>query len=154
MLFDHISNLSAYIGLHEGLQAVADFLSAEDVSSLEPGTTELDGGARCIVAQYATASREDELLECHRRYIDVHVLLEGSECIGLRARALCEAAGEYDEEIDFQLFSGKRSLLEMVPGTFAVFFPDDAHMPGLPVNTPGEAVKKLVFKLPVLKNSA
>lgn len=154
MIYDHVSNLSVYTELHPGIQTVADFLAAEDVSSLEPGSTELTGGARCIVAQYATASREDETLECHRRYIDVHVPLEGSECIGVRPRILCEVAGDYDDENDFQLLTGRRSLLEMASGTFAVFFPDDGHMPGLPLHAPGEAVRKLVFKLPVGKDPA
>lgn len=154
MIYDHISTLSFYSCLHPGLQTVADFLASENLSSLEPGTSELGGGVRCIVAQYATASREDETLECHRRYIDVHVPLEGSECIGVRPRILCEVAGDHDDENDFQLLTGRRSLLEMASGTFAVFFPDDAHMPGLPLHAPGEAVKKLVFKVPVLKNSA
>ncbi|MCZ7556024.1 MAG: YhcH/YjgK/YiaL family protein [Bacteroidia bacterium] len=154
MLFDDISNLLSYSCVHEGLRIVADFLDATDLSAIEPGSTELTGGARCIVAQYDTASREDETLECHRRYIDVHVPLEGSECIGVRARAFCEVAGDYDDENDFQLLTGKRSLLEMVPGTFAVFFPDDGHMPGLPLHAPGETVRKLVFKLPVGKASA
>ncbi len=154
MIHDHISNLSFYTFLHPGLQTVASFLAAEDVSSLEPGSIDLAAGVRCIVAQYATTSREDDVLECHRRNIDVHVPLEGSECIGVRARAFCEVAGDYDDENDFQLLRGRRSLLEMAPGMFAVFFPDDGHMPGLPMNAAGEAVRKLVFKLPVEKNSA
>ncbi len=154
MIYDHVSNLSFYAGLHDGLHAVATFLATIDSETFEPGTTELGGGVRCIASGYATAPREDETLECHRRFIDVHVPLEGSECIGVRARVLCEAAGEYDREKDYQLLKGKRSLLEITPGTFAVFFPDDGHMPGLPLNAPGETVRKLVFKLPVRDESA
>ena len=34
----------------------------------------------------------------------------------------------------------------MRPGLFAVFFPQDAHMPGLAVDQP-EPVKKMVIKI-------
>jgi len=149
VIYDHLSNLPSYFSLHPALRTVAKYLAAMDASTFVPGTTELDGGVRCIASEYATAAARDCVLECHRRFIDVHVSINGVERIGVRARALCEIAGEYDEEKDYQLLKGDVSPLEMIPGTFAVFFSDDAHMPGLSLCNSGEAIRKLVFKLPV-----
>ena len=149
MIYDHLSNLTSYAPLLPALRSVADYLSTMDAEAFTAGTTELDGGARCIASEFVTAAPEEFTLECHRRFIDVHVTLVGAERIGVRALALCEAAGEYHEDNDYQHVRGTVSLLDMVPGTFAVFFPDDAHIPGLPLGISGEAIRKLVFKLPV-----
>ncbi|NTV77854.1 MAG: DUF386 domain-containing protein, partial [Clostridiales bacterium] len=49
------------------------------------------------------------------------------------------------EERDFQAMTGSGSTLNLTAGTFAVFFPQDAHMPGLTVEAPTK-VKKVVVK--------
>lgn len=149
MIYDHLDNLPRYAALHPALRRVADFLSTTDVAILEKGTMELGSGMLCIVAEYRTAAAEDCLLETHRQFVDVHITIEGDERIGIVPRARCEPSGRYDEEKDCQIQNGSVSPLHMPPGMFAVFFPDDAHMSGLPVVMPGESVRKLIFKLPV-----
>lgn len=148
MIYDHLDNLPRYAALHPDLRRVADFLSSTDVAVLEKGTMELGGGLRCIVAEYRTAAAEECILETHRRFVDLHITIEGEERIGIAPRARCEPSGRYDEEKDCQIHNGKVSPLHMPAGMFAVFFPDDAHMSGLLVRMPGEFVRKLIFKLP------
>ncbi|MFZ1729392.1 MAG: YhcH/YjgK/YiaL family protein [Bacteroidota bacterium] len=150
MIYDHIDNLPIYAALHPALRGVAEFLATVETSALAAGTIELGDDVRCIVAEYETAEPGECFIECHRRYIDIHVPLEGGERLGVCARALSEAAGVYDEEKDYQVLNGEVSLLDLSPGMFALFFPDDGHMTKLPKQAPGEAVRKLIFKLPVL----
>ena len=55
--------------------------------------------------------------------------------------------GEYDEAGDFMLLEGQaatQAILE--PGSFAVYFPDDAHKPGIAIDQPLHN-KKCVFKV-------
>ncbi|MHB8088995.1 MAG: YhcH/YjgK/YiaL family protein, partial [Anaerolineaceae bacterium] len=82
--------------------------------------------------------------EAHRRYLDVQYMLSGCERIDF-ALLHTMKLGEYNAEKDFQAMSGSGSTLNLVEGSFAVFFPQDAHMPGLAVGKP-EWVKKVVVK--------
>jgi YhcH/YjgK/YiaL family protein len=47
--------------------------------------------------------------------------------------------------------SGTGNHLDVFAGAFVIFFPDDAHMPGLQTNQP-EPVKKVVLKVKILGN--
>lgn len=149
MIHDHIDNLHLYLPLHPGLARVEEFLHEKNLDSLEPGTIELGGRVSCIVAEYETVADEECVIECHRRFVDVHVALQGVEGMGVAPVCLCLHAGEYAEENDYQLLHGELSLLALRPGTFAVFFPGDAHSPKRSPAHIGAKVRKLIFKLPL-----
>lgn len=147
MIHDHIDNLHLYLPLHTAMARVEEFLHESNLDVLEPGTIELGGGVSCIVAEYETVADEESVIECHRRFVDVHVALHGVEGMGVAPVCLCLQAGEYVEENDYQLLHGELSLLALRPGTFAVFFPGDAHSPKRSLTHVGAAIRKLVFKL-------
>lgn len=147
MIHDHIDNLHLYLALHPALAVVEEFLHERNLDALEPGTIELGEGVSCIVAEYQTVADEESVIECHRRFVDVHVVLQGVEGMGVAPVCLCMQAGEYVEENDYQLLHGELSLLALSPGTFAVFFPGDAHSPKRSLTHVGAAIRKLVFKL-------
>ncbi len=149
MIHDHIDNLHLYLPLHPELARVEEFLHENDLGALEPGSIELGGAVTCIVAEYETVPDEDCVIEVHRRFVDVHVALQGVEGVGVAPACLCLQAGEYVEENDYQLLHGELSLLALRPGTFAVFFPGDAHSPKRSLPHVGAAIRKLVFKLPL-----
>jgi biofilm protein TabA len=70
--------------------------------------------------------------EVHRRYLDIQHIIAGSEVIGWAGRDRLRIDEKYDEQKDVEFFhSPERStLLEVHPGQFAFFYPDDAHAPG------------------------
>jgi YhcH/YjgK/YiaL family protein len=51
----------------------------------------------------------------------------------------------YNSEKDYTLYKGHVSLIQMKPGMFAIFYPNDLHMPGL--SDMEVKVKKLVIKV-------
>jgi YhcH/YjgK/YiaL family protein len=54
----------------------------------------------------------------------------------------------YDAENDFALFKGHGDFMTMTAGTFAIFAPQDAHMPCIAIQEP-QQVKKVVVKVRV-----
>jgi len=82
----------------------------------------------------------------------VHFLLDGNETIGWKPAEECTLeATAYNQEKDFMLYGDRPSVwLPMKPGSFAVFFPADAHAPMVSE----EAVRKLVFKIAIAPATA
>ena len=73
----------------------------------------------------------------------------------LTGRELCEVAPlaemqpdtPYDPAKDIAFHHGSGDPLTLRPGLFAVFFPEDAHMPSLALPTGPTPVRKVVLKV-------
>ena len=115
------------------------------MSALPCGRNDIDGDALYVnVAEYDSKAFEDCKFEAHKRYIDVQVVASGIERIDSQVIAKCEA-GEFDEEGDFMLLEGEAATQVILePGSFAAYFPDDAHKPGIAVDGASHN-KKCVF---------
>ncbi len=147
MIFDSISNFVNYIHTHAHFAIVREYLSSHDLNALTPGKQEIAHGIYITMSEYQTKDFKDGVIECHRRYIDIQLVLSGAEKIGICHKDECKP-GEYDEARDYQKLSGEVDFLTLKPGYFMVFFPDDGHMPQIAIKARSE-VKKIVFKVPV-----
>jgi YhcH/YjgK/YiaL family protein len=146
MIFDTLDNHARYEGLGNNLPAALKFLLENDLTSLPPGRMDIDGGnLYALVQEYFTRPAEQGVWEAHRRYIDVQYMVSGQERMGV-ANLRTMQLGEYVSEKDFQPMSGKGDYLDVLAGSFVIFFPEDGHMPGLCVIAP-EAVRKVVLKV-------
>lgn len=117
-------------------------------ASITCGKYELDGGAYFNVDEYFT--KEHGLPEVHRKYIDLQYILEGEEIIYVANIADCANSKGYNEENDLEFFESFENLSELVmkKGDWAIFYPDDAHIPQIELNE-SVKVKKIVVKIPV-----
>ena len=132
MIVDSFSNAARYFSVHRGFAKVFEFL--ENAHTKPLGEYELDGRSCYVIITRGNAKMQNESpLETHRRYIDIHCLMEGNERIGWRSSERCSQVDkEYNPEKDFTTYHDAPQLfLELVPGEFAVFFPEDAHAPGI-----------------------
>jgi biofilm protein TabA len=95
---------------------------------------------------YRTRPVREARFEAHRRYIDLQYLWSGEEWIGLSP--LHRLAGDisYNRKTDvkFFKFTGDSSVLLMRAGMVAVFFPEDAHAPGIACGRNGLVAKTVV----------
>jgi len=149
MIFDSLDNFSLYAGVYAGFADLGKFLSKTDLSTLTVGKHPINIlGAYASVNEYKTKPIEDCFIECHLKFIDVQVIAWGEEKIGVTHKRFC-AEQPYDDEKDLQKLSGKVDFITLLPDFFAVFFPHDAHEPGVISGTAAVAVKKIVFKIPV-----
>lgn len=147
MIFDHVSNLPQYAGL-PGMKEVIRFLEDNPPDALQCTRYELPDGMWCTVSE--PELRQNGPFEVHRRYIDLQLILEGSEQIDWLPLRLHEEAFPFSTEKDIGFFEDTSTdmlPLRMLSGQFAVFFPEDAHKPLLRLQH--SQVKKAVFKIPV-----
>lgn len=149
MIYDQIKNLSVYRDLLPSLAAVEVFLRDTDPSTLTAGKIRLGGGVVCNVNCYEP--KAESKWEAHRNFIDLQYVVRGAETMVYASLDDAVDADEYQAEKDLQFFGGADRAISMTfhDGDFALFFPQDVHMPGLKNDETDGEVLKLVFKLPV-----
>ncbi len=149
MIFDSLDKLPLYEGVAHGFSDIGKFLAKTDLSQLPVGKHPInDQGAYASVNEYLTKTVEESFIECHRKYIDVQIIAHGKEKIGVTHTRNCSEL-PYDETKDLQKLEGTVDFITLLPDFFAVFFPHDAHEPGVRCDTDAVSVKKIVFKIPV-----
>ena len=150
MLHDHINNLETYARISEDLRIGLEFL--RQVSpDIEKGVHELSPRVKAIVSEYTTKPENENGYEAHRQYIDIQYLVSGEEKICCLPLEYLKETKPYSEECDAALYQQKDiPPQEMLIGNgyFAVFFPQDGHMPQLSAHTP-LPVKKIVVKVKI-----
>jgi biofilm protein TabA len=98
------------------------------------------------------ASSPEAELESHKKYIDIHTAITKSEKIKWYPTSGLKISKPYDaveDAVCYEKPSEAGASLVMHPGSFAVFWPGDAHMPGLQVADKPEMIKKAVMKISI-----
>ena len=145
------SNLSI---LPAPLQEAVEYLKTHDLVSMEPGKYQLDGERMILqVIDQSTGERSTLRPEVHRRYIDVQFLAAGGpERIGwypdLGDNIIEEDLRDAPRDICFYKNnpSAREGIIEMQPGSYAMFFPWDVHIPAIQVGEPRH-IRKIVIKV-------
>ncbi|MBW2216269.1 MAG: YhcH/YjgK/YiaL family protein [Deltaproteobacteria bacterium] len=132
MILDVLENAHRYLALHNGFAKAFEFLRRSDLKELPVDKYEIDGErVYGIVSKDPGRKKEDALLETHEKYIDIQLVLAGTDDMGWKPKSSCKhPSEEYDQETDIQFFEDKPDAwLSTESGAFAIFFPEDAHMP-------------------------
>lgn len=148
MILGTLSQADRYFGLHPLFARAFEFLRDTDLARLAPGRHAVQGEQLfALVETCAGRTRAQAKLECHRRYIDIQLVLEGRDEMGWRPVAECaDPATDYDAARDIRFFNDPPSIwIATPPGSFCLFFPDDAHAPLVSAGT----VSKVVVKVAV-----
>ena len=118
--------------LHPLFKAAFDYIKSHDLLAMPLGRIELDGDRLFINnVESELVEKDNQIIEVHRRYIDIHVPLDGEETIGWKPLAdLSVVDKAYDDEADFATFAESASAyLTLKPGQFLVAWPEDGHAP-------------------------
>lgn len=131
MILDRLDRAGRYDAVHPLFARAFAFLRDTNIRALLPGRQELDGERMYVSVDHVDGrGRAGARLEAHRRYIDIQVTIEGHEEIGWRSLDACRAPAPFDLEKDIGFFDDRpESWLALMPGEFAIFFPEDAHAP-------------------------
>jgi YhcH/YjgK/YiaL family protein len=89
-------------------------------------------------------------LESHRRYLDIHTSIINAERIDWHPAASLKVVKPYDDAEDAVYYARQEQAcagIIMTPGLFALFGPNDAHMPRLHAGAKPQSVKKAVMKI-------
>ncbi|MBI5878524.1 MAG: YhcH/YjgK/YiaL family protein [Chloroflexi bacterium] len=147
MILDQLKNAAQYYGLGAGLAAGLKYLQETDLKSIAPGRYEIDGDRLFVlIMDYNTKAREQAFWEAHRNYYDIQYVLKGVERMGFASLANLQA-GAYDESKDFVPAEGPGDNILVPAGSFAIFAPQDAHIPSLNAGAESTAVRKIVVKV-------
>lgn len=149
MILDSLDNFNEYLCLHQDFTDASEFIGRQDLAQLPYGKYEIGNrGVFALVSEYETKGIPQCFIECHRKYIDIQMILFGREKIGICNKKDCTEE-TYDEDRDFQKLHGEVGFINLTPGMFAIFFPHDGHMPQAQYADEPETVKKIVIKVPV-----
>ena len=124
------------------------FAFLAEATDLEPGRYELENGLFATVSEGETKPFGDDLLEAHKKYIDLQCVLAGGERLGW-AHINEVNLQEADPEHDNYFYGGEYTALFVHAGMFYIMLPGDAHMPGRHRQYVNH-YKKVVVKLPVV----
>lgn len=132
MILSNLQNSQRVEGLHPLFKILFDYVKTHDLLHAELGRIVIDGdnlfinnvNPECVTA-------DKQVLELHREYIDVHILLEGAERVGWKAiEDLTTETKPYEKEGDCALFSdAPTAFVDMLPGQFVIVYPEDPHAP-------------------------
>ena len=146
MIVTDLKNCSRIASLHPAFATLFEFLAHNDLLAMPTGRIDVDGdnlfinnmNPQCVPAN-------EQVLEMHRRYIDVHILLTGNERIGWKSLAdVVHITKEYDCEADCALSDDSpTTYVDLLPGQLCIVWPEDPHAPIIGSGTIRKAVAKI-----------
>jgi YhcH/YjgK/YiaL family protein len=148
MIFSTLSQSSRYAALHPLFPRAFEYIRNTDLHALAPGHYPIVGDHMFAIVEHVPGrTRAEAQLECHRRYIDIQLVLEGVDEMGWKPLADCrEPVSDHSAEKDIQFFlDAPASWITVPPDAFCIFFPEDAHAPLVGSGH----IRKVIFKIAV-----
>ena len=152
MIISSLTSPNFKVGLPKVIAEVCDYLNTLDLNALENGRHDINDQIYMNVMEPETAEPSSKKAELHHEYLDVQVLIRGTENIEVGTNYPDLSKYEsYNEADDYQLCEDidDKFTVTMKPKMFAVFYPYEPHKPCCVVNGKTEKIKKLVVKVPV-----
>lgn len=146
MILSNLQNSGRIESLHPLFAKLFEYVKSHDLLHTPLGRIEIEGDSLFInnvEPQCVTA--EQQVLEVHRDYIDVHFLLEGEETIGWKAiEDVTNETKPYDAEGDCALYTEPASTyVTLRPGQFLIVWPEDPHAPVIGTGKIRKAIAKV-----------
>lgn len=151
MILDKLDNSSLYRGLHPSFVRAFKWLQTFD-PAMPDGRYEIAGPElAAIIQRYETSSPGEKKWEAHRLHGDIQYVASGEELIGHEQIGGLVTRTSYNGEKDVEFYDppvGSASFLRLSAGNFAIFFPQDAHQPGVATERPTDVLKVVIkFRL-------
>lgn len=122
------------------------FLRDSNLMALPLGRHDLQNGVYATVSEYVP--KDPEHFEAHQKFIDVQYVATGKEMIEVSDASRQKPSIPYDESKDVRFYDSEDFTRLMADSsTFFIFFPNDAHKPGMNIGQ-NDTVRKIVVKIP------
>jgi len=157
MILCHIDDVSQYETLNSGFKFAFDYLKNLKASDIENVSGQRLQGNQIFLNQGVlqaepVSENEVTVMESHQKYIDVQYVLKGQNRMGWTPLNALQGKGngyhplEDDLDGDYELYDAvPQTWFATPPGTIAIFFPEDVH---IPLNG-NEEIVKVVIKVAV-----
>ena len=152
MVYDNLQNIELYKGLSTDIYEGLLFLKNAD-PAIAKGVYQINPRVKAIVSEYETKKVNEYGYEAHKRFIDIQCVFKGEETVRCLPIKRMSETKPYSEEKDAAFYEVNSRVQEKVIGNgyFAIFFPQDGHMPQLCVDKP-QMVKKVVVKVEIIQD--
>lgn len=150
MIIDSLANASKYFYVHPLFKQAFEYIQLTDLAAETPGKIDVDADKLKAIYSNKNGMPAEESIakfECHNKYIDIQVCIDGKETIGWKPRNSCvQQKGEYNPEKDVLFYGDAPDMyFQLTNGQFVIFFPEDVHAPMI-----GDAaIQKLVMKVKI-----
>ena len=148
MIFSTLVQSDRYAKLHPLFPRAFEYMRSTHLLALAPGIHPIIGDDMFAIVEHMPGrSREQAQLECHCKYIDIQLVLEGVDEMGWKSLRECsKPVADYSAEKDIQFFyDTPASWIATPPNAFCIFFPEDAHAPLVSTGH----IRKVIFKIAV-----
>lgn len=145
MIYDKLSNIARYKGLHPNLDIALDYIGAhlsEMGERVELKGEEVYGN--CFT--YDTVSEEQAFFEAHARFADVQIMRAGAERVAVSNISVLQTDSAQPEKDFWSMHGPEEVSLVLQPGSFLIVLPGDAHKLKMQLGSPA-TVTKSVFKV-------
>lgn len=150
MIYGEIKDIKFYKGLSKNLDKAIDFIIEGKYKNCKLGKNIIDEDRVYVNLNENIQTKEKgNIVEYHKKYADIHIILEGEEIIGCADFNKSIESQDYDCIKDFALMKGEMNTeFYMDTNKFLILFPYELHMPTLKVKEE-KNIKKLVFKVEI-----
>lgn len=147
MIFGSINHKKTYSNLEENILRCFEYAKENNLAEFEKGSYVIDGEDIFVnIVEYETCEKEDRFWEAHKKYIDIHLMLNGEERIDINFIENLMSK-DYQEEGDFlPLDGGNSGFIELRKNYFLICYPEDAHMTAIKIKEK-QNIKKAIFKV-------
>ena len=151
MIYGNVNSLELYKGIYPNLDKAIDFIIKNDLGSLTDGRNEIDGDELFINVVTPDLIPADEgIYEYHRKYLDLHIDIEGSEKVLFTALNTFDITHEYEDEGDYALGDGKALAECNVDSShFCICMLEEPHKPCCQIGETSGRIRKAIFKIKV-----
>ena len=148
MIIDRLENSHKYVSSHKGFAESFAFLQKAVTENLPVGRYEIDGDNVFAFIQEYT-SKTESAFETHKNYIDIQFVSSGVEVIEVADISKMTESIPYSTEKDVAFYEDydRATVAVIESGAYGIFFPWDAHKPGLALKGNPDQVKKIVVKI-------
>lgn len=147
---DEIKNqLMEEFKMEQKLARALEIIEGLDWDTVECGRYDVDDELYYVVQEYETKYPEQGRYEAHEKYVDIQYIVKGVERMEFAETSKLKVTEKYNPDKDVKFLEEPKvidaSIVE--EGDYRIFYPEDAHRPGLCVNNTPAKVKKILAKI-------
>lgn len=135
--------------LHPVIIEIIQKVKEQTIENTEVGNYPLHDESVYFIVNDKTELKENRRSEIHHKYLDVQLILEGTETFGYSEYPLLSIEDDYLEEKDIAFSNDVQDeqFVTLEAGEFIIFNPKQPHRPLVAVHDNPAAVKKLIIKV-------
>lgn len=144
MIIDSIKNTKLYFGLGKGIEEAFTWFGKKG-QKITIGKHKIRSNEIfAIVSTYKTKTKKQGSWEAHKKYIDIHFIVKGAEKIGYANINQLKIISPYNKTRDYTFFAGNGNFFTLNKNSFGIFYPGDAHMPGITLGNIKNVIKVVI----------